>query len=68
MKILRIMALLLLLVAITAGAQQRKTTSAATPAPAIVKPVERPEVLIETTMATSASNSTTRHRSTATTF
>ena len=49
MKILRIMALLLLLVAITAGAQQRKTTSA-THAPAIVKPGERPEVLIETTM------------------
>ena len=65
MKILRIMALLLLLVAITAGAQQRKTTSAATHAPAIVKPGERPEVLIETTMGNiriQLYNETPQHR------
>lgn len=65
MKILRIMALLLLLVAITAGAQQRKTTSATTPASAIVKPGERPEVLIETTMGNiriQLYNETPQHR------
>lgn len=65
MKILRIMALLLLLVAITAGAQQRKTTSAATHAPAIVKPGERPEVLLETTMGNiriQLYNETPQHR------
>ena len=65
MKILRIMALLLLLMAITAGAQQRKTTSAATHAPAIVKPGERPEVLIETTMGNiriQLYNETPQHR------
>lgn len=65
MKIIRIMALLLLLVAITAGAQQRKTTSAATHAPAIVKPGERPEVLIQTTMGNiriQLYNETPQHR------